>query len=57
MAFSGLSPQFVGVYQVKVTVPAVTKEAVVPLQIEIGRITSTDEFTVAVEPRLRTCAR
>jgi uncharacterized protein (TIGR03437 family) len=47
--FSGLSPQFVGVYQVNAAVPqgAPTGNAV-PLQIQIGGLTSTNQATIAV---------
>lgn len=50
VAFSGLSPQFVGVNQVNVTVPpnAPTGNAV-PLQISIGGLTSTNQVTMAVQ--------
>ncbi|MDP2998554.1 MAG: hypothetical protein Q8N47_13790 [Bryobacterales bacterium] len=46
--FSGLSPQFVGVYQLNITVPqdAPIGETV-PLQIQVGGITSGDKVTIA----------
>jgi hypothetical protein len=47
--FSGLSPQFVGVYQVNAAVPqgAPTGNAV-PLQFQIGGLASTSQATIAV---------
>ena len=47
--FSGLSPQFVGVNQVNVIVPPLPTAGVVPLQIKVGGITTTNTITVAVE--------
>ncbi len=49
VAFAGMSPQFVAVYQVNVTVPAdaPTGDAV-PLIIEIGGKKSRDDVTIAV---------
>ncbi len=48
--FSGMSPQFVAVYQLNVTVPsnAPTGDAV-PLVIEIGGVASREDVTIAVE--------
>jgi hypothetical protein len=48
LAFSGLSPQFVGVDQLNVTVPKVAA-GVVALQISISGITTSDLVTIAVE--------
>jgi uncharacterized protein (TIGR03437 family) len=49
VVFSGLSPQFVGVYQINATVPAgVTPGNAVPLVIEIGGRVSRDDVTIAV---------
>ena len=49
-AFSGLSPQFVGVNQVNVVVPAnAPKGDKVPLQISVGGLTSTDQVTMAIQ--------
>lgn len=47
--FSGLQPQFVGVNQVNIVIPpnAPTGDAV-PLQIQMGGITSPDSVTIAV---------
>jgi uncharacterized protein (TIGR03437 family) len=45
--FSGLSPQFVGVYQLNVVVPNVPPGNTVPLQITLGGITSP-ALTMAV---------
>lgn len=47
--FAGLSPQFVGVYQANVLIPAdVTPGNAVPIQIDVGGITTTAEATIAV---------
>lgn len=49
VSFSGLSPQFVGVNQVNATVPSgVTTGNSVPLQIQIGGVTSTNQVVIAV---------
>jgi uncharacterized protein (TIGR03437 family) len=48
VAFAGLSPQFVGVNQINVVVPAVPTPGVVPLQIQVGDLTSSDKVTIAV---------
>jgi uncharacterized protein (TIGR03437 family) len=49
VTFSGLSPQFVGVYQINVVMPSVALPAnAAPLQIESGGITSTIHTTIAV---------
>ena len=47
--FSGLSPQFVGVNQINILLPqgAPTGDQV-PLQIQIGGLTSTNQVTIAV---------
>jgi uncharacterized protein (TIGR03437 family) len=47
VSFSGLAPQFVGVNQLNVTVPQVAP-GVVPLQIQAGGITTSDQVTIAV---------
>lgn len=47
VAFSGLSPQFVGVNQINVTVPQVPAGAV-PLQIVAGGITTSSQVVIAV---------
>ena len=44
---SGLSPQFVGLNQINVTVPQV-KAGVLPLQISTGGVVSSDKVTIAV---------
>lgn len=50
VAFSGLSPQFVGVNQVNVVVPAGAPTGnTVPLQISVGGLTSTNQVTMAVQ--------
>lgn len=49
VAFCGLSPQFVGVDQVNVTVPSgIAPGNSVPLQIQIGGVTSTNQAVIAV---------
>ncbi len=49
--FSGLSPQFVGVNQVNIKIdnPNVPKGNAVPLQLQVGGITSTNKVTIAIE--------
>jgi uncharacterized protein (TIGR03437 family) len=50
VAFSGLSPQFVGVYQVNMVVPSgVTGGASVPVQLMIGGVSSADMLTIALQ--------
>lgn len=50
VAFSGLSPQFVGVNQVNAVVASGTPTGnAVPLQFQIGGLTTTDKVTVAVQ--------
>ena len=47
--FSGLSPNFVGVNQINVFLPPGTPTgAQVPLQIQVGGLTSTNQVTIAV---------
>ena len=46
--FSGLSPQFVGVNQMNVTIPSVAPGNKVPLQIVLGGITTDASVTMAV---------
>jgi uncharacterized protein (TIGR03437 family) len=46
--FSGLSPQFVGLNQINVTVPQV-KAGVMPLQISAGGITTSNQVTIAIQ--------
>ena len=48
--FSGLAPQFVGVNQLNVQVPAgVTPGSTVTLQIEVNGVTSTNQVMVAIQ--------
>ena len=50
VVFSGLSPQFVGVNQINVTLPPGTPTGnAVPLQISIGGITTSANVTIAVQ--------
>lgn len=46
--FSGLSPQFVGVNQLNVVIPNVPAGSNVPIQIQMGNITSPNTITLAV---------
>jgi uncharacterized protein (TIGR03437 family) len=46
--FSGLSPQFVGVYQLNVVVPDVVAGDKIPIQLVLGGIASPSTITVAV---------
>ena len=49
VTFAGLSPQFVGVYQINVTMPSTQLPAnAAPLQIQTGGVTGTVETTIAV---------
>jgi uncharacterized protein (TIGR03437 family) len=48
--FAGLSPQFVGVNQINITLPPGTPTGnAVPLQIVVGGITTTNTVTIAVQ--------
>jgi uncharacterized protein (TIGR03437 family) len=46
--FSGLSPQFVGVNQLNVTIPNVTPGDAVPIQIQMNGITTSNQIPIAV---------
>jgi uncharacterized protein (TIGR03437 family) len=46
--FSGLSPQFVGVYQLNVVVPNVVPGDAVPLQLVLGGVATSKSITVAI---------
>ena len=47
--FSGLAPQFVGVNQLNISVPeGVQPGSAVPIQLQVGGITTTDRVTIAV---------
>jgi uncharacterized protein (TIGR03437 family) len=46
--FSGLSPQFVGVNQLNIVVPNVPAGDNIPIQIQVGGITSPSTITIAV---------
>jgi len=49
VAFAGLQPQFPGVYQLNVTIPAnAPTGSAVPIQIQVGGVTSPATFTIAV---------
>jgi uncharacterized protein (TIGR03437 family) len=50
VSYSGMSPQFFGVYQLNVMVPGgVAPGKSVPVQLQIGGVTSTDPVTIAVQ--------
>ena len=50
VAFSGLSPQFVGVYQRNVVVPGgVTAGGAIPVQVQIGGVTIADAVTISLQ--------
>lgn len=49
VTFAGMSPQFPGVNQINITLPASVQPGdAVPLQIQSGGITTTDQVTIAV---------
>ncbi len=49
VVFSGMSPQFVGVYQLNIIIaPGTPTGDAVPLQIQMNNITTTDKVTIAV---------
>jgi uncharacterized protein (TIGR03437 family) len=51
VVFSGLTPQFPGVNQVNIFIPPGTPTGdKLPIQIQSGGITSTDQVTIAVAP-------
>jgi uncharacterized protein (TIGR03437 family) len=48
--YSGLSPQFFGVYQLNVVVPSgITPGGSVPVQIQVGGTSSPDPVTIAIQ--------
>ena len=49
LAFSGLTPQFPGINQINLVVPQVSAGASIPLQIQMGGITSTDQVVIAIQ--------
>jgi uncharacterized protein (TIGR03437 family) len=49
VVFAGMTPQFVGVYQINIVIqPGTPTGDKVPLQISMGGITTTDQVTIAV---------
>lgn len=49
VVFSGLTPQFVGVYQINIVIaPGTPTGNAVPLQLQMNGITTTDQVTIAV---------
>jgi uncharacterized protein (TIGR03437 family) len=50
VVFAGMTPQFVGVYQINIVIqPGTPVGDAVPLQIRMGNITTTDKVTIAVQ--------
>jgi uncharacterized protein (TIGR03437 family) len=49
VAFSGLAPQFTGVYQVNIVVPTGAAGPAVAMQLMIGGVTSPDALTIAMQ--------
>jgi uncharacterized protein (TIGR03437 family) len=47
--FHGLSPQFPGVNQVNLVVPQTASGSSVPIQIQLGGITSTNQVVIAIQ--------
>lgn len=47
--FSGLTPQFPGINQINFLVPQVAPGNSIPVQLEMGGITSTDQVVIAVQ--------
>lgn len=51
LLFSGLSPQFTGLYQINVRVPeGIPPGDVIPVQVEIGGAQSRSDVTLAIRP-------
>ena len=48
LLFSGLSPQFPGVYQLNIVVPQVPTGNLIPLQIQMSGVTSPPTVNIAV---------
>jgi uncharacterized protein (TIGR03437 family) len=49
VVFAGLTPQFVGVYQINIVIQTGTPTGnKIPLQISMGGVTTTDQVTIAV---------
>jgi uncharacterized protein (TIGR03437 family) len=49
VTFSGLSPQYPGVYQVNFVVPPVPSGNAIPLQIQVAGLTTTSTTTIAIQ--------
>jgi uncharacterized protein (TIGR03437 family) len=49
VAFSGLAPQFTGVYQVNIVIPTGVTGPAVPMQLMIGGASSPDALSIAVQ--------
>jgi uncharacterized protein (TIGR03437 family) len=51
LLFSGMAPQFPGVNQINIVIPAGTPPGdSVPLQLRMGGATTTDQVTIAIGP-------
>jgi len=50
VAFSGLTPQYPGVNQLNVVVPSGASGSAVPIQLQVGGITSSNKVVIAVGP-------
>lgn len=51
VTFAGLAPQFAGVNQINILVPANAPTGdSVPLQMQVGGVTTTDKVTIALQP-------
>jgi uncharacterized protein (TIGR03437 family) len=49
VVFSGMTPQFVGVYQINIIIqPGTPTGNAIPLQIQMGNFTTTNQVTIAV---------
>jgi minor extracellular serine protease Vpr len=48
--FSGLAPQFPGINQLNIVIPAVAAGNSIPLQLQVGGVTSSDKAVIAVGP-------
>jgi uncharacterized protein (TIGR03437 family) len=49
LLFSGLSPSFTGVNQVNAVIPAGVGGPAVPLQLQFGQVTTSDQVTIAIQ--------
>jgi uncharacterized protein (TIGR03437 family) len=49
VTFSGLAPLYPGIYQVNFVIPPVSPGSAVPLQIQMGGITSPNTTNIAIQ--------